>query len=225
MPVRKIHQFFFQFEPLRTLEDYPIFVQSRKLWRGMGGWSYTLWDEALVEALVRKHCPDMLETYSSLRYPIQRVDLAKYLVAHHVGGVVVDLDVLPKCNVDDIIGDKPFVLDRCSRKHVIANDFFYVAEPGGLPNLNDFFVENLARVNSIKVYEQRKMRYVFQSCGPDFWSRYLKRVGLDGFVVALSDRIFADPKQAFRNIYAEDPKLEVKHQLSWVPQLHSTSKV
>ena len=131
-----------------------------------------------MEALISKHCPEMWQTYSALRYPIQRVDLAKYMVAHFVGGLIVDLDVLPKCHVDEIIGDKPFVFDRCSRKHVIANDFFYIAEPGGLPGPNDLFIANLARVNSINVYEQRKMRYVFQSCGPDFWTRYLKLVGL-----------------------------------------------
>ena len=69
------------------------------------------------------------------------------------------------------------------------------------------------------------MRYVFQTSGPDFWTRYLKRVGLDGFVLALSDRVFADAKQARRNTYAEARKIEVKHQLSWVPQLHSTAGV
>ena len=156
---------------------------------------------------------------------MQRVDLAKYLVAHHVGGLVADLDVMPKCHVDDIIGDKLFVFDRCSRKHVVANDFFYIGEQGALPGICDVFNANLARVNSIKVYEQRKMRYVFHTSGPDFWTRYLKLVGLDGFVLALSDRIFADPKQARRNTYAEDPKHAVQHQVSWAPQLRSKSGV
>ena len=160
-----------------------------------------------------------------MRYPIQRVDLAKYLVANFVGGLVVDLDVLPKCHVNVVIGEKMFVFDRCSRKHVVANDFFYIGEQGALPGICDVFIANLARVNSIKVYEQRKMRYVFHTSGPDFWTRYLKRVGLRGYTLSLSDRIFADPKQARRNIYAEDPKLEVRHQLSWVPQLHSTAGV
>ena len=85
MPVRKIHQFFFKFDPLRTFEDYPLFVRSRDLWRGMEGWSYNLWDEALVEALITKHCPDMLQVYNALRYAIQRVDFAKW----GVRGIVV----------------------------------------------------------------------------------------------------------------------------------------
>ena len=93
-------------------------------------------------------------------------------------GLIADLDVLPRCHVSKIVaGNMPYVFDRCSRQGIIANDFFD-AGPSGLPGIFEYFKRNLARVNSIPAYEQRKMRYVFQTCGPDFFTRYLKRAGL-----------------------------------------------
>ena len=78
-------------------------------------------------------------------------------------------------------------------------------------------MQNLARVNGVKAYETRKMRYIFHSSGPDFFTRYLKQTGLAKYRVAISDRIFAHAPQ--RNTYATDPRIRVLHQLSWVPQL------
>ncbi len=91
----------------------------------MEGWSYTLWSESLVQDLIETKCPEFWDIYSSLKYPIQRLGLAKYLVAHYIGGLVVDLDVLPNCHVNEFVGeDVPYIFDRCSRRCITANDFF-----------------------------------------------------------------------------------------------------
>ena len=65
----------------------------------MDGWSYRLWDEAAVANLVRERYPALWDVYRGLRYPIQRVDFAKYAIAHSFGGVVSDLDVIPRCHM------------------------------------------------------------------------------------------------------------------------------
>ena len=130
----------------------------------------------------------------------------------------MDLDVLPKCHVGEIVGDRPYLFDWCSRRHIIANDFMYVGT-GGLPGVFEYFKSNLARVNKIPAYQERRMRYVFHTTGPDFWSRYLKSTGLARHVLRISNRSFQDPKQAHRNTRVRDPKLEITHQLSWRAQV------
>ena len=212
---KNVHQIFLRFDD-RVLEDYPLFAESKAAWGSMAGWAYKLWDEQAVEALCQDKCPEILATYESLKYPVQRVDLAKYIIADNCGGLIVDLDVLPLCHADMMIPEGcAYLFDRCPRKHVIANDF-YVGS-GGLPGIHDYFVQNLARVNQINAYETRKMRYIFHSSGPDFFTRYLKQTGLSKHRVAISDRIFAHAPQ--RNTYATDPRTRALHQLSWVPQL------
>ena len=214
---RTIHQIFFRFDS-RKLRDYPVFVASHKAFKRMRGWTYKLWNEKDVEQLCRTHYPGLWKTYRGLKYDIQRVDVAKYLLADSLGGVIVDLDVIPLTHISNIVAGRPYVFDRCSRNGIIANDFFYVGA-GGLPGIEAYFKKNLARINAIDAYKQRKMRYIFHSTGPDFFSRYLKRAGLARHVQSLSNRSFLNPKQSHRNVRSTDPKLEIVHHLSWVPQL------
>ena len=136
-PVRRIHQVFFRFHPDgRTLEDYPMFVASRDAFAAMDGWEYRLWDEEAVDGLIRERYPALFDIYRGLRYPVQRVDVAKYAIADAHGGVVCDLDVLPRCHLDDIVVS-PCAFDRCSRRNVIANDFLY-PETGLVGIFEDF---------------------------------------------------------------------------------------
>ena len=217
--IRRIHQIFFDFGDGKRRQDYQLFVQSHHAFTSFPGWRYKLWDDAAVERLIRARRPELWDTYGFLEHPIMRVDFAKYLIADAVGGIVADLDVLPLCHLDAIVGDRPsYVFDRCSRKHVVANDFFYVGS-GGLPGFWDYFLENLAHVRSIPVYRTRKMRRVFQATGPDCLTRYLRRTGLDQHVRALSNRTFLDAKEQRRSVSARDPRIAVVHHLSWRPHV------
>ena len=120
--------------------------------------------------MIDTRCPDFSETYNSVEYPTQRLDLAKYLVAHYIGGFVADLDVVPNVHADEILdqNDPPYLFDRCSRKNVVANDIFYVGVLG-LPGIFDDLASNKARLDAIEAYKGRQMRHVFHSTGPDFF--------------------------------------------------------
>ena len=156
MPVRRIHQFFFNFDG-RRLEDFELFVQSHQAYKSIPGWQYKLWGEGEIEALCRERYPKIWPEYQKLRFPIQKLDLGKYIVADACGGIISDLDVIPiSSDFDRLVGDSHYIFDRCTRRHVIANDFFYVGEDG-LPGIFDYFLENIRRVDSISAYRQRKM--------------------------------------------------------------------
>ena len=153
-PVRRVHQVFFCFHPDgRTLEDSPTFVASRDAFAAMDGWEYRRWDEEAVDGLI--------DVYHRLRYPVQRVDVAKYAIADAHGGVVYDIVV------------SPCTFDRCSRRNVLANDFLYIET--GLVGIFEDFAANLARVEAIPVYTHWKMHYVFQTTGPIFYSVFEAR--------------------------------------------------
>ena len=150
MKVLNIHQIFFDFGHHRQLEDIPLFSASYRAFKGMHEWAYRLWDEDSVEQLCKARYPDLWDTYQGLKYPIMRVDLAKYMILDAHGGIYADLDVLPACHVNEIVDDRPYLFDRCSRPHVIANDLCYVG-PDGLPGIVEDFLANVRRVNSIPI--------------------------------------------------------------------------
>ena len=88
-----------------------------------------------------------------------------------------------------------------------------------MPGIFDYFVENLKRIEGIEIYTRWPMRRIFQTSGPDFLTRYVKRFGLKVHVRAISERAFLDPKQRRRNVNVEDPKIRVLHHLIWAPLL------
>lgn len=212
--IRRIHQFFFNFNG-KALNDYPIFVASQALFKAQRGWKYKLWSERQVERLCRTRYPKLWPRYRRM-LPIQQVDCGKYLVADAIGGLIADLDVLPRRALDEVVGTSDYVFDRCSRKGVIANDFFFVSR--GLPGIEDALLENLARVDAIPAYRERRLRYIFQGTGPDFFTRYLKAAGLARYMRALSNRTFLDPKQRHRDVRVRGAAIDVRHHLSWQDQ-------
>ena len=78
----------------------------------MDGWEYCLWDEDKAEKLCQSVYPDLWNAYRSLKYAIQRVDLAKYMIADSCGGVVPDLDVIPLSHLDSFVGEEQYCFDR-----------------------------------------------------------------------------------------------------------------
>ena len=65
---------------------------SRSLRAQNTGWEYRLWTDAENRALVASHHPSLLSMYDGYESPIQRADMARYVIAHAHGGVYADLD-------------------------------------------------------------------------------------------------------------------------------------
>ena len=133
------------------------------------------------------------------------------MVARAQGGLVVDLDVLPCCRDLSFIS-APYVFDFDSRDRKIGNDLFYM-DPGGLPGILDYFVENWHRKCAIDVYRTWRLRFVFQTSGPDFFTRYLRQRGLHVHACVLSTRTF--PRDPTRNRIAQHPLFTIEHRLTW----------
>ena len=119
------------------------------------------WTGGSTACGTKKRWTASFDVYHGTRYPVQRVDVAKYAIADAHGGVVYDIVV------------SPCTFDRCSRRNVLANDFLYIET--GLVGIFEDFAANLARVEAIPVYTHWKMHYVFQTTGPIFHSVFEAR--------------------------------------------------
>lgn len=56
-------------------------------------WDFRWWTDETARAFVAEEFPWFLEQYDRYKYPIQRVDAARYLIVYHFGGVYMDLDI------------------------------------------------------------------------------------------------------------------------------------
>ncbi len=61
--------------------------------------SYILWDDDMLDELMKRFYPEFLDMYYEYPYPIQRVDTGRTFILHRYGGVYSDLDLEPKTNL------------------------------------------------------------------------------------------------------------------------------
>ena len=73
------------------------------------GFQYILWTDATIEQLVAQHYPQLLSVYRGYPSNIQRADVARYVILHHVGGIYADIDCFPaeagQANFSRILAD------------------------------------------------------------------------------------------------------------------------
>jgi mannosyltransferase OCH1-like enzyme len=88
----KTHQIPSRFEP---------YVQSWKQYHPT--WKYILWSDRDLRNLIQTHYAWFLPVYDSYPTQIQRVDVARYFILDHMGGVYVDLDFECRRALDPLV--------------------------------------------------------------------------------------------------------------------------
>ena len=53
-----------------------------------------MWDNKSCDRLIKKY-PEFLDLYNSVKYPIMKVDIIRFIILHYYGGLYLDLDVVP----------------------------------------------------------------------------------------------------------------------------------
>lgn len=73
-------------------KDYKYNVQS---WtRHHPGWNIYFWDKTKMDRLVQNHYPEFLNLWKSCVHIMENIDIIKFIILHHHGGVYVDTDIL-----------------------------------------------------------------------------------------------------------------------------------
>ncbi|MFZ2103704.1 MAG: glycosyltransferase, partial [Oricola sp.] len=74
------------------------------------GWDYRLWTDDDLLVFVRDEFPDLLELYQSYPNPVQRADLARYMLLYRFGGVYADMDTDCLAPFDPLASDDRVIL-------------------------------------------------------------------------------------------------------------------
>jgi mannosyltransferase OCH1-like enzyme len=79
-------------------------IPFQRSWRELNPeYDYRLWTAADNRRLVAEHYPSLLSIYDSYPLAMHRFDVARYLVAHHEGGIYVDLDFECRRPIDPLV--------------------------------------------------------------------------------------------------------------------------
>jgi len=158
-------------------------------WCEINNYSYRMWDQKSCQRLIAKY-PEFLDLYNSVKYPIMKVDIIRFIILHYYGGLYLDLDVEPndvtlknydfacaKClkhkglKKGDSIKNKPYeieILQSCPCNNILTDYLRYVKK-------------QIEEKDEIEVYETWKVRYVLQTTGPMSFNRFMKDKYVDTY--------------------------------------------
>ena len=179
--VAYVHQIYGIYKDGKPKSD--LFEESVRRWKQVAascGAIYHLWTPDEIETLIRNEYPQYWPTYVNVRYPIQRVDMARILIAHFYGGLYSDMDVLPNrceyarqqfavCAVPAGLAakDKAYfdmeVISANPRNPVLLKWMDYIQKQ---IQEKDYHAED-------SVWKTRRMRYVYHTTGPAALKRFL----------------------------------------------------
>ena len=76
-----------------------LFQLSSSAWQAYAARNqcgYRLWTADDVDRFIQMEAPGWVQTlYTDVRYPVQRVDVARFFILFKCGGLYADLDVFP----------------------------------------------------------------------------------------------------------------------------------
>lgn len=82
-----------------------------KSWRRLNpGWEYRFWTDAALLDFMQRHFPDYVDIYQSYPRAVQRIDLARYCLLKHFGGLYADIDTRCLAPVEPLAGCPRVVL-------------------------------------------------------------------------------------------------------------------
>lgn len=185
---KKLHQIWLQGKE-NLPKEYQKYSQKYRDLHSSNGWSYHLWDDKQIRDLINNYFPHISQTYDQYELWIMKVDLAKYAILAHEGGIIVDMDTDPKKSFEELLAytqNKPtfifqnhstmFPYNLINSMRKTNNHFLYFPHPN----------HELARmlVNSSVCTRQRmpwdvRIYYVLGSIGPIYVLDIIKEYGED----------------------------------------------
>jgi mannosyltransferase OCH1-like enzyme len=135
---------------------------------------YILWTHESMEEFVAQYYPEFLNTYTSYKHNIQRCDAFRYLVLYKYGGVYLDMDIICKKNLSDLL-QYDIVLSRSANIDASFTNAFYMVIPNH-PFIK-FCIDNLPNyVNSWSFFGTHL--HIMNSTGPMFLTNVINKYKL-----------------------------------------------
>ena len=136
-------------------------------------WIIIYWDENKVINLVKKYYPNILKLLSEYQYMIQKIDVAKYLILYHYGGVYVDMDTICEQSLNNLFNKKEFMNYNfiCSQMEIIP--FIKIINNGIIFSMKkhpllEVLISQLKKYQEQRYYHNQDY-YIMESTGPIFF--------------------------------------------------------
>ena len=146
-----------------------FFNESPKLIKKfMPDWEYKFWSDDDLDKFIKESYPDSYDIWLTLSPKIKRIDVSRYFLLHHFGGVYMDMDFHLRKDIEPLLRGAKIFSYKSYQAIVKDWDFFgnaFMASEKGEP----FWLDLIQHI-----YEQPNSDGVLQHTGPMGIGKFLK---------------------------------------------------
>jgi mannosyltransferase OCH1-like enzyme len=156
----------------KTINDFPVFLKSRQLFRKLTK-KYTLFDDKKAEKLMKKY-PEFYSMWKEVPYAIMKVDILRFIILYHYGGFISDLDQFPNVNnLKNLVDENKFTIFTPKRR--FNYEIIYSPQHNEIClNFLRYVKTQIEEKSKMKIYKTWKGRFVLQTTGPKSFERFIK---------------------------------------------------
>lgn len=157
-----------------------LFTASHKAWVeycDKNNYIYKLWDKKQVEELIDTYS-ELKSLYYSVKYPVMKCDIARFVILYQFGGLYTDLDVLPLVDKLTIDENKltfcKYINKGNYHNHCCDIEMIYSPKYNTILYEWILFIPELIKHRSVSLPESWEVRFIFHTTGPAGFRNFLK---------------------------------------------------
>jgi mannosyltransferase OCH1-like enzyme len=181
-----IHQIWFQ--GIENLNKEPYLSCFKSILYGIKGtdWKHMIWDQNSIEELIKNNYPQYWNLYNRYEYMILKIDLARYIILYHYGGVYIDMDMEYIKDFYDLIEENDTLIVNKTYQGFVNNGVILSSQ------YNNFWIYyiNILNKKSPKSIFEPKLFYVERATGPFEFNKMIKNYSKNNYVKILDYEYF-----------------------------------
>ena len=155
----------------------------------MPDWEYKFWTDEMLDDFIKENYPQGWELWSTLSPKIKRIDVSRYYLLHHFGGVYLDMDFHLRKPIGELLTGASIFSYKSFQAVAKGWDFFGNAFMASVPN-EPFWLDLIEHI-----YEQPNSDAVLYHTGP---------MGIGNFLVGKRYNTCVFSHYIFDNSHCDD---------------------
>lgn len=171
--IKLIHQIWYDIGKGKDIPDK--YKEYQKTWlKYFPNAKYILWNEKMGDELMYTKYNKYYDAYKNIKYPIMKIDILRYCILYHYGGMYIDMDYKCLDNFDDylnkhinkiiFINEQPNqIFNTIYRRKLVSNSMIISTKPH-IEFWNKLIDECFRRICTF--YDIHHVYYVMKTTGP-----------------------------------------------------------
>jgi mannosyltransferase OCH1-like enzyme len=176
-------------------------------------WEYMFWDEKKILELLKNY-PTYKNIYDYFDMMIQKIDIAKYVILYHHGGVYIDMDMVWIKDFTDLLQNRTLIVSKLMTVPFYSNGILLSKPQHDFWN---YYIDEIDKNKEKKWYYNNHL-YVQNSTGPILFTKVVNNYNSkNNNNITILDYVYFEPcKSTYLCNLSQDARLKDNFANSWM---------